>query len=148
MNDFLKMVRTLALNEHDINTRNIGGTNPLALAYAGDTIYDLYIRTYLIYRYDYPVHKLHVMATTFVKAKAQSDTVKKIFPMLTDEEQGIVKWGRNAKTATIPKHAEVIDYHNATGFETLIGYLYFTEKDERLMQVLGMTMYSDVDDES
>ncbi|HZK35010.1 MAG TPA: ribonuclease III domain-containing protein [Bacillota bacterium] len=114
--------------------------NPLVLAYIGDTVYDLFIRTYLIYSYDTPVHQLHVKATTFVKAASQSETLHDIESSLTKEEMNIVKRGRNAKSGTIPKHADVSEYRWATGFESLLGYLYLLGKRERICQIFNLIL--------
>lgn len=114
--------------------------NPLVLAYMGDAIYDLYIRTYLINRFDVSVHRLHVMATRFVKARAQYLTIQRIIVQLSEDEFIIFKRGRNAKSGTVPKNADVIEYRYATGFESLLGYLYLCGKDSRLTIILQMAV--------
>ena len=83
-----------------------------------------------------PVHKLHKAATGFVKAKAQSDLMEKILPLLTEKETAVFKRGRNAKSATSPKNADIVDYRRATGFEALVGYLYIAGKKDRLIELL------------
>lgn len=110
--------------------------SPLVLAYLGDTVYEVYIRTLLVSEGNAPVHKLHRRSTDFVKAKAQSDIIHKIIDTLSDEEREIVRRGRNAKSGTIPKNADVTEYKYATGFESLIGYLYLKKDYIRLMQIL------------
>ena len=110
--------------------------NPLILAYIGDTVYDLFIRTYLIHNYDIPVHQLHIKSISFVKAASQSKSLQNINEILTEDEKGIVKRGRNAKSGTVPKNADVTEYRWATGFETLLGFLYLTGQEERLYQIL------------
>lgn len=113
------------------------GLNPLVLAYIGDSVYELYIREHLLFKgKDKKAHKLHVEAISYVKAQGQSDIIKKIEEKLTDEELEIFKRGRNAKSKTSPKNADIIDYRMATGFEALIGYLYLTGRKERLMELL------------
>ena len=114
--------------------------NPLVLAYIGDTVYDLFVRTYLIYSYDIPVHQLHVKATAFVKAAAQSKTLHDIESSLTEDEIYIVKRGRNAKSGTIPRNADVTEYRWATGFESLLGYLYLLGKRERICQIFDIIL--------
>ncbi len=115
--------------------------NPLVLAFVGDAIYEVFIRTYLVNNNrDMKVHKLHTKAITYVKAHAQSEFIKKIEDILTEEEISIYKRGRNAKSGTVPKNADVQEYHNATGFEALIGYLYVTEQGERLNELLNMVV--------
>lgn len=105
--------------------------SPLVLAYLGDAVYELYVRTHLC-RKNAPVHMLHKEATGYVKAKAQSGMMETLEPLLTEEESAVYKRGRNAKSATVPKNADVLDYRRATGFEALIGYLYVSRQFERL----------------
>lgn len=111
--------------------------NPLQLALVGDAVYELYIRNYILANNrELSVHKIHVKAISYVKAKAQSTIIQNIEHMLTEDELYIYKRGRNAKSGTIPKNAEVLDYRNATGFEALIGYLHLTGNKERLILIL------------
>ncbi|MBQ1935863.1 MAG: ribonuclease III [Clostridia bacterium] len=105
--------------------------SPLVLAYLGDAVYELYVRTHLC-RKNAPVHQLHREATSYVKAESQSKMMELLEPMLTEEEQAVYKRGRNAKSATVPKNANVLDYRRATGFEALLGYLYVSHQTERL----------------
>ncbi len=116
--------------------------HPLVLAYIGDTIYDLFVRTYLVMAYDAPVSQLHVKAINFVRAKGQADTLRHIENLLTREELDIVRRGRNAKSATMPRNAAVADYRLATGFESLLGYLYLTGKEERLFEIMDYILES------
>ncbi len=112
--------------------------NPLVLAFIGDAVYEIFIRTYLVDKSrDMSVHKLHVEAIKFVKAHAQSQVIKKLEKELSEEEVYFFKRGRNAKSGTVPKNADVQEYRFATGFETLMGFLYLTEQDERLNQLLN-----------
>ena len=111
--------------------------HPLILAYIGDTVYDMFVRTYLVHTEEVSVHQLHTMAVSYVKAAAQSDTLLMIERFLTEEERDVVRRGRNAKSGTIPKNAEVAEYRRATGFESLLGYLFLTGQEERLVEILG-----------
>jgi ribonuclease III family protein len=107
--------------------------NPLVLAFIGDAIYEIFIRTYLVDKNrDMSVHKLHVNCISYVKAHAQSEFIKALEERLTEEELAIFKRGRNSKSGTIPKNADLQEYRAATGFEALVGYLYITEQTERL----------------
>ena len=112
--------------------------NALVPAYLGDTIYDLYVRSRLISEHDgMNVNKLHSAAIKFVCAKGQSDAIRHLTPQLAEDELAAYKRGRNTKTYTVPKNADVGDYHCATGFESLLGWLYMhgrTERMEELMQ--------------
>lgn len=112
--------------------------NPLQLALIGDGVYELFIRNYiLLNNKELNAHKIHVKAIGYVKAKAQSDIIKSLEDELTEEELYIYKRGRNTKSATVPKNANVRDYRMATGFEALVGYLYLTDEKERLSFILN-----------
>ncbi len=106
--------------------------SPLSLAYMGDAVYELYVRTHIMKNENMPVNKLHKAATGYVKAKAQSDIVHHIEGLLTESELAVYKRGRNAHSHTSAKNADIVDYRHATGFEALVGYLYLTKNHERL----------------
>ena len=114
--------------------------SPLSLAYIGDAVYELYVRTHIMKDENLPVNKLHKTATGYVKAKAQSDAIHNIEDRLTEQEIAVFKRGRNAHSHTSAKNADIVDYRHATGFEALIGYLYMTGNKERLNQVLEMSV--------
>ncbi|MDK2799337.1 MAG: mini-ribonuclease [Clostridiales bacterium] len=114
--------------------------SPLVLAYIGDAVYELYIRTMLVKKGNAPVHKMHRQATLYVKAKAQSDIIHSLQDQLTEEEFAVFKRGRNAKSGTTPKHADINDYRHATGFEALLGYLYLTGQKKRLIELLDLAI--------
>lgn len=126
--------------DFDIKPVDVMNLQPLVLAYIGDAVYEAYIRTMLIVNHKSNVNMLHKMSVRYVKAQAQSDIVKRIADKLTPDEQDIVRRGRNAKSATVPKHAEVTDYRYSTGYEALIGYLYLVNNTERLMEILKMSV--------
>lgn len=111
--------------------------SPAQLAYAGDAVYELLVRSYIINNHEYSVNQMHRQAIKFVKAKAQAELVKKLNPILTEEEIRIVKRGRNAKVTSSPKNADLMDYRYATGFETLFGYLYLNNDLDRLMMLFN-----------
>ena len=108
--------------------------SPLQLAYIGDAVYELFVRTYLLDK-GMPVGKIHEETIQYVKAKSQSDIVHALEDILTQEEKSLVVRGRNAKSNSIPKNAQLIDYKYATGFESLIGYLYLTGADNRMVEL-------------
>lgn len=110
---------------------------PLGLAYIGDAVHALYVRCRLLEEGDKRVHDLHELTSRHVKAAAQSKTIFFLMQKLTEEEVAIYKRGRNAKSYTVPKHADVADYRHATGFEALIGYLYMKGNKERLEDLLA-----------
>ena len=109
--------------------------SPLALAYIGDSVYDLFIRTRIIEKGNRHVTDMHREAVSFVKAHSQAVSAYALEEELTEDELRVLKWGRNAKS-TPPKNADVTDYRMATGFETLLGYLYISGQDERLSYLL------------
>lgn len=110
--------------------------SPLALAYVGDSVYDLFIRTKVLGKGNRHVTMMHRDSVKCVKAHSQAVSAHALEPELTEEELRILKWGRNAKSNTTPKNADITDYRLATGFETLLGYLYLEEKEERLYYLM------------
>jgi len=107
--------------------------NPLVLALVGDAVYEVFIRTYLVEKNrDMNAHKIHIKAVAHVKAHAQSEYMKFFIEYLDEEELGIFKRARNSKSGTTPKNADLNEYKWATGFEALVGFLYLSEKNERL----------------
>lgn len=109
---------------------------PLTLAYIGDTLYDLYVRTYLIENTDHKVHGLHMLSKRMVCAEGQARAFYAVQDMLTDEERDIFKRGRNAHIGTVPRHASIGDYRAATGFEAVLGYLLLSGEDERAAELM------------
>ena len=109
---------------------------PLALAFVGDCVYELYIRNSLISEPYKDVNELHRKSVFYVKAKAQAYILHALEPELSEEEQNFVRRGRNAHPHTVPKNADVIEYRLATAYETLLGYLYLSGNQQRLKAVL------------
>lgn len=120
-----------ALKEADIRSYS-----PLTLAYIGDSIYDIIIRTVLVERSNAQVNKLHKKASNYVKAQAQKDLYHAVEEDLSEEERGVFKRGRNAKSATAAKNASISDYRTATGMEALFGYLYLTGRTGRIFELI------------
>ena len=114
--------------------------SPLTWAYVGDSIYEVYIRTYLVETTNLKPHKLHVNAIKYVKAQAQAEILKKIHDSLTEKEQEIVRRARNTQNHHVAKNANPADYMYATAFEGLIGYLYLSNQKERLNEILNETL--------
>ena len=121
---------------YGLAAQDIRTYSPLTLAYIGDAIYDLVIRTMLVEQGNSSVNKLHHRASGFVKAKAQKQVLEAIEPLLTEEEHGYYKRGRNAKSFTTAKNATIVEYRVATGFEALLGFLYLTGQMERLLELV------------
>lgn len=120
--------RDFGCSEIDMRTYS-----PLTLAYIGDAIYDLVIRTIVVERGNTSANKLHRKAVSYVNARVQAKMIEALMDELTEEEQGIYRRGRNAKSFTTAKNASVIEYRKATGFEALCGYLYLTGRQERML---------------
>lgn len=116
--------------------RDIRSYSPLALAYIGDAVYDLLIRTEVVANGNCQVNKYHKQVSSIVKAEAQSQLVHCILEDLTEEEKKIYKRGRNANSYTKARNASMGEYHRATGFEALLGYLYLTEQYTRITELL------------
>ena len=119
------------LEEKDLRTYS-----PLTLAYIGDGVYELVIRTVLVKKGNCPVNQLHRKASSLVKAASQSAMMEFIEPMLTEEEHSVYRRGRNAHSPTMAKHATMADYRRATGFEALMGYLYLKEDFCRIVELV------------
>ncbi|NLJ95819.1 MAG: ribonuclease III [Clostridiales bacterium] len=130
MSDYIR--RTWKLPDTDIKSYS-----GLTLAYIGDAIYELIIRTYIVEQGNAPVNKLHKKAVNLVKASAQAELYKNIKDMLTEEEMAIYKRGRNSKSYSSAKNVDIIEYRTATGVEALIGYLYLTGQIERMLELIG-----------
>ena len=111
--------------------------SPLTLAFTGDAVFSLYIREMLVCEANRPVGQLHKLSVNWVKAEAQSKGMRAILPLLTEKETEVFKRGRNAHTSHTPKNQSGCDYHYATGFEALVGYLYLKDETERLNELLN-----------
>ena len=110
--------------------------SPLVLAYIGDSIYDLVIKTWVIEQGNMQVNKLNKKTSSIVKAESQSVMIGVIEPMLSEHEEAVYKRGLNAKSYTSAKNASIGDYRRATGFEALMGYLYLSGQYERMMELV------------
>lgn len=109
--------------------------SPLTWAYVGDSVYEMYIRTYLSNTTNLNPHKLHIQSIKYVKASSQANILKELD--LTEEEKEIVRRGRNTESHHLPKHASHEEYMYSTAFEALIGYLYLTKQNDRLKVILS-----------
>ena len=122
----------------DENMNNAKLYAPLVLAYIGDSVYEVFVREKILrLNPDMPAYKLHKECIKYVNAAAQARSVHEIVPLLDEAELGVYKRGRNAKSPTVPKNADVTDYRCATGFEALIGYLHLSGEKERLEEIMG-----------
>jgi ribonuclease-3 family protein len=111
-----------------------GEMNPLTLAYAGDAIYELFIRGYVISRPNHRPNEMHRTAVKYVSAKAQAAALAEL--ALSEAERDVVRRGRNAKSGTAPKNTDIAQYRHSTAFECLLGYLYYTGEHDRLREIM------------
>lgn len=119
-------LRDLQVNEY----------SPLTLAYLGDCVYELILRTVIVNKGNAPVNKINKRASNLAKAQSQAEMITELLPELTVEELAAYKRGRNAKSYTSAKNATISDYRKATGFEALIGTLYLQKKYDRIMELV------------
>lgn len=110
---------------------------PLALAYIGDAVFEVAVRQHVIAQANLRPNHLHRQSTQYVSAKAQAMLLTLIEPRLSEEEQEVIRRGRNAKSGTVPKNANVLDYRHATAFESLIGYLYYLGDHDRMRSLIA-----------
>ena len=126
---------------------NITDYSPLTLAYIGDGIYEVIVRTVIVDEANRQVNKIHKAASNLVKAEAQAKMIHLIMDDLTEDEVKIYKRGRNAKAVTRAKNASMSDYRTATGFEALMGWLYLTGQSDRMMMLIKkcIKLYNEAD---
>lgn len=110
--------------------------NPLVLAYVGDGVQQLYVRTELAGETTAKAGELHKLASMRIKASAQAADMDKLLPLLTEEESAVYRRARNSKMHTMAKNATCADYKKASGFEAVIGYLYLLGRTQRLESLL------------
>ena len=110
--------------------------SPRGLAYIGDAVYEIAVRTLVISEGNMSVNKYHKKSSSLVKASAQAGVYDNIKEKLTDEEAAVYKRGRNAKSATAAKNASIVEYRMATGVEALIGYLYLSGRTARALELI------------
>lgn len=120
----------------DLKDKDLRTYSPLTLAYIGDGVFEIIIRTILVKKGNCPVNQLHKRASSLVKAGSQSKMMETLEPLLTEEELAVYKRGRNAHSPTMAKHATMADYRRATGFEALMGYLYLKEDYVRIVELV------------
>lgn len=121
-----------------ISQKEINSYSPLTLAYLGDAVFEIVIRTIIVEKKSGTVKSLHRQSSDLVNAKAQAELMSRIMGALTEQEISIYKRGRNAKSHSVAKNANIHDYRNATGFEALMGYLYLNGEMERLLELIQL----------
>ena len=132
------MLKETFMNEFGLEEQDLSTYSPLTLAYIGDAIFELVVRTVLVERKNTQPEKLHKAATKIVKAETQALMIEALKEDLTDEELTVYKRGRNAKAVTRAKNATMSEYRRATGFEALMGYLYLKGDMERMVKLIHM----------
>ena len=132
MSDLQQIMHAFRLENQDYRS-----FSALTLAYIGDCVFDLVIRSVVVLRSHKQVNDLHKKTTRFVKAETQAVIIQGLLDndMLTEEEKAVYKRGRNTKSHTVAKNASVAAYRKATGFEALLGYLYITGQMERILEL-------------
>ena len=130
-----RIKRDFGLEEIDLRTYST-----LTLAFVGDCIYDLIIRTVAVERHNTSPERLHREKSRLVKAQTQAQMSQVLLPYLTPEEEAVYRRGRNAKSYTTAKNASVADYRKATGLEALYGYLYLDGREERLLELIRISL--------
>lgn len=113
--------------------------SPLTLAFLGDGVFEVMVRERLVEQGSCPVKKLHSRAVAWVRCETQHKLLREtLWPLLTEEEQTVAQRGRNAHVGHVPKNATVEDYHGATAFETLWGWLYLDGQTDRLRELFAV----------
>lgn len=131
INLLAKIKQEFACEDVDLRTYS-----PLTLAFLGDCVYDIIIRTVVVERGNRAPQGLHKKKSYLVNAKAQKELVESIQDLLTFEEEDIYRRGRNAKSYSTAKNASIGDYRKATGFEALLGYLYLNDQMDRVLYLV------------
>ena len=121
------------IEDVDINTYS-----PLTLAFIGDCVFDLVIRSVIVCRANRQPNKLHKLKANVVKAQTQSEMAKALMEDMTEEEAAVYKRGRTAHSFSSAKNASIQDYRRATGLEALVGYLYLLNRSDRILELISL----------
>lgn len=123
-----------------LSEAELGALSNLGLAHIGDCVYELLVRSYLLCRGQHTNRGLHKATVEIVQASAQARAMEKILPLLDEAELAVYRRGRNSRVNSVPKHAQLRDYHAATGLECLFGWLYLQGRRERINQLFAVIM--------
>lgn len=123
-----------------LDKNDLGQVSVLGLAYIGDGVYELLVRTWLLSQFHTAALDLHRLTVSFVNASAQAEGFASISGLLDEEEMAVFRRGRNAKVNQIPHHATAAEYHTATGLEALFGWLYLSGRQERIQELFSCIM--------
>lgn len=130
--DFLAQIK----ESFGCGNMDVRSYSPLTLAYIGDAVYELVIRSVVVERANRAANELHKRTVRFVKAEVQAAMIEALQEELTEEELSVYRRGRNAKSNTSAKNASIQDYRKATGFEALMGYLYLSGQSDRMLYLI------------
>jgi len=139
MEESLSLLKKIKL-EFDCEDVDLRNYSPLTLAFLGDCVFDLIVRTIIVERGNRAPESLHKKKSTVVKAQTQAKMAEAMLESLTEEEISVYKRGRNAKSYSVAKNASVSDYRKATGFEALLGYLYLQNKEDRIIELIKTSL--------
>ena len=131
-------INAYILEKFQIQQQDIRTYSPLTLAYIGDGVYELVIRSIVVGKGNTRANLLHKRTSGLVKAKTQSELIEALLPELTEEERSVYKRGRNAHSPTMAKNASMSDYRRATGFEALMGHLYLKNEFARMVELVEL----------
>jgi len=132
------------LNIH-MSAQEINAVSNLGLAHIGDCVYELLVRSFIICHGKHTNHGLHNATVAYVKAPAQAKAMEKILPYLDEQESSVYKRGRNTRVNSVPKNADLGDYHAATGLECLFGWLYLHARHDRINELFSIIMENHID---
>ncbi len=130
------------LTSPGLSVAELNQMSPLVMAYVGDAVFELAIRSRKTVDRPRKIGEIHQEVVNLVKAEKQAQILRDIKSCLTEEELAVVKRGRNAKSHSVPRHADTADYRWSTGLEALFGYLYLKGDEKRLQEILGMIDYA------
>ena len=133
-----KNIDSYIKEQFEISPVDVKTYSPLTLAYMGDGVFDLIIRSVVVGKGNTKASQLHLRTSQIVKAHSQAVLIETLVPYLTEEEMDVYRRGRNAKSSTMAKNASMSDYRKATGLEALIGYLYVTDQFERAVELVRL----------
>lgn len=125
--------------------QEIAGVSNLGLAHIGDCVYELLVRSCIICRGGQTNRNLHFSTVRYVSAQAQAQAMETLLPMLDAEETAVYKRGRNTRVNSVPKNADIGQYHAATGLECLFGWLYLNGKHDRINELFAAIMENETD---
>lgn len=124
--------------QEKIDKKDLIQLNPLVLSFVGDSVQTLYVRTKLSLNLGQKTGALHLLTSKEINAVSQSEAMKKIMDCLTEDEMAIFKRARNAKSPNTAKNASAVDYHIASGFEAVLGYLYLMQRSDRIAELIEL----------